>query len=239
MNLLSNILYGRDTNEEARQRWLTQTLASLPAGLRILDAGAGELRNKPLCSHLRYVSQDLCQYEGQGNSRGLQTGRWDTGKIDLICDIQSIPEPDASFDVILCSEVFEHLPDPLGALTEFERLLKPAGKLITTAPFGSLVHFAPYHYASGFSRYWYEYHFPLKGLEIVELSPNGNWFSFVRQEILRIPSVARKYGEWSWPLAYGMVWIARAYFHMIGNAKSSADLACLGWHCVSVKRLPR
>jgi hypothetical protein len=35
-------------NEENRQAWLKKTLASLPAGLRILDAGAGELRNRPL-----------------------------------------------------------------------------------------------------------------------------------------------------------------------------------------------
>lgn len=237
MNLLSNILHGRDVNEEARHRWLTQTLAAVPAGSRILDAGAGELRNKPLCSHLRYVSQDLCQYEGQGDSRGLQTGEWNTSKIDLICDIQSIPEPDAAFDVILCSEVFEHLPDPLRAVSEFRRLLKPGGKLITTAPFASLVHFAPYHYASGFSRYWYEYHLPLQGFEIVELNANGHWFSFVRQEVLRIPAIARKYGHWSWPLAYGFVWIARAYFRFHAKSHESADLACFGWHCVAAKRI--
>ena len=128
---------GVSENEDNRNIWLAKTLANLPRGLRILDAGAGELRNKPLCKHLNYISQDICQYEGQGDSHGLHTGVWDTSKIDLICDIIDIPEPDASFDAILCSEVFEHLPDPLKALTEFRRLLKPSGKLIITAPFAS------------------------------------------------------------------------------------------------------
>jgi SAM-dependent methyltransferase len=129
-----------------------------------LDAGAGELRNKPLCHHLTYVSQDLCLYEGQGDGTGLQTRRWDTDRIDIRCDITAIPEPDASFDAILCSEVFEHLPDPLKALDEFARLLKPGGKLILTAPFASLVHFAPYFFGTGFSKYWYEHHLPARGM---------------------------------------------------------------------------
>ena len=66
-----------DENEENRNRWLRETLGAIPAGLRILDAGAGELRNKSLCTHLIYVSQDACQYEGTGDAQGLQTGTWD------------------------------------------------------------------------------------------------------------------------------------------------------------------
>lgn len=76
---------GINVNEEARNRWLAQTLAAIPTGLRLLDAGAGELRNKPLCAHLIYVSQDFCQYEGKGDAQGLQTGTWNTSRIDLVC----------------------------------------------------------------------------------------------------------------------------------------------------------
>ena len=144
-------IIGIHANDDKRNRWLAETLAAIPPQLRILDAGAGELRNKKLCAHLNYVSQDFCQYEGKGDAQGLQTGAWDTSKIDLVCDIVNIPEPDASFDVVLCSEVFEHLPDALKALDEFGRLLRPGGKLILTVPFASLVHFAPYHYASRLS----------------------------------------------------------------------------------------
>ena len=121
-------LLGVNVNEDSRNAWLKNILLALPAGQRLLDAGAGELRNKPFCEHLVYVSQDFCQYEGDGNAQGLQTGRWDTSKIDLVCDIVNIPEQDATFDVILCSEVFEHLPDVQKALDEFSRLLKPGGK---------------------------------------------------------------------------------------------------------------
>ncbi len=233
-NSLKKIV-GVNVNEETRNNWLAQTLASIPSGEHILDAGAGELRNKHLCGHLNYVSQDFCQYEGKGDALGLQTKVWDTSKIDLVCDIVNIPQPDCSFDLILCSEVFEHLPDPLKALSEFRRLLKPGGKLILTAPFASLVHFAPYHYSTGFSRYWYEYHLPVSGFRVQELTPNGDWFSYTKQEILRLPCMARRYGDWCWPLAYLVAGVALVYLSIRGRSKPADDLACFGWHCVAVK----
>ena len=236
MKALFSKVIGSNINEEDRNRWLAVTLAAITSGSRILDAGAGELRNKSLCAHLHYVSQDVCQYEGVGDAQGLQTGAWDTSKIDLVCDIVNVPEPNGSFDVILCSEVFEHLPDALKAIDEFARLLKPGGKLIITAPFASLVHFAPYHYSTGFSRYWYEYHLPLRNFEIQELTPNGDWFSYARQEILRLPSMARRYGDWFWPLAYLVVGVGLIYFSLRGKSRMADDLACFGWHSISIKQ---
>jgi len=160
----------KDFNEIQRQAWLKQTLASLPKGARILDAGAGELKNRKYCCHLDYVSQDFCQYQGGGGlNEGLQPERWDTSLIDVVSDITSIPLPDASFDAILCSEVLEHVPEPTHALDEFARLLKPGGVLILTAPFASNVHMAPYYYCSGFSKYWYQHHLRQRGFEILDL----------------------------------------------------------------------
>ena len=229
-------LLGINVNEQTRNKWLVETLSSLPEGMSILDAGAGELKNKPLCKHLNYVSQDICQYEGSGDSKGLQTGVWDTSKIDIVSDISNIPAEDASFDIILCSEVFEHLPDPLRALDEFARLLKSGGKLITTAPFASIVHFAPYHYATGFSRYWYEYHLPPRNFEIKELTSNGDWFDCTKQEVLRLPSMARRYGDWCWPLAYLVAGVCLIYFTLRRKPKSADDVACFGWQCIAVKK---
>ncbi|MRR34854.1 class I SAM-dependent methyltransferase, partial [bacterium] len=117
-------------NEDARTSWIEKTLTAMPEGLRILDAGAGERRYEKFCSHLSYVAQDFGRYDGTGDGRGLQQGTWDQSRLDIVSDIADIPEPDASFDAILCTEVFEHLPDPLSAIREFRRLLKPDGLLI-------------------------------------------------------------------------------------------------------------
>lgn len=227
-------LLSRRMNEDNRQAWLERTLGGIPAGTRILDAGAGELRNRAWCGHLRYVSQDFCQYDGSGDGKGLQTGKWDTGRIDLVCDITTIPEPDGAFGAILCSEVLEHVPDPAAVIGEFSRLLAPGGKLILTAPFASLTHFAPYHYVSGFNRYWYEHHLPQRGLLIEELTPNGDWYTLCRQELMRLPSIERRSGNWRWPLAAALALLGDAYFRLRGSA-GNPDLACFGWHCVAVK----
>lgn len=231
-------MFYKNYNEVNRQEWLAKTLARLPKNTRILDAGAGELKNRQHCAHLDYVSQDFCQYEGMREgavNEGLQSKNWDTSRIDLVSDITAIPAPDASFDAIMCSEVLEHVPEPTHALDEFSRLLKPGGIMILTAPFASLVHMAPYHYCTGFSRYWYEYHLPMRGFRIEELTPNGDWFAYVEQEIMRLGSNARRYGDWKWSLGYALGVLSLLYFKFRGG-KTADDLACFGWHCVAVKQ---
>ena len=165
----------------------------------------------------------------------MQTKGWDTSHIDLVSDITAIPAPNASFDAILCSEVLEHVPEPTHALDEFQRLLKPGGILILTAPFASNVHMAPYHFCSGFSKYWYQHHLEARGFEIRELVANGDWYAFLRQEILRLGGMERSKGSWSWPLAYGIGLLSLAYF-ALRPKKRAEDLACFGWQCLAVKR---
>lgn len=225
-------------NETARQAWLKQTLTALPEGARLLDAGAGELKNRQWCGHLDYVSQDFCQYKGLGGGapdEGLQPGDWDTTRIDVVSDIVAIPLPDETFDAILCSEVLEHVPEPTHALDEFSRLLKPGGVMILTAPFSSNVHMAPYYYCSGFSRYWYEHHLTLRGFRIETLEPNGDWYALLRQEVSRLGGLERQRGNWIWPLAYAYALLGLVYFRLRSN-KQAEDLACFGWHCVAVKQ---
>ena len=50
-------------------------------------------------------------------------------------DITNIPEPDNSFDGIICYHVLEHIPDDKKAMDELYRILSPNGKLIVQTPF--------------------------------------------------------------------------------------------------------
>ncbi|OGJ93666.1 MAG: hypothetical protein A2487_02425 [Candidatus Raymondbacteria bacterium RifOxyC12_full_50_8] len=223
-------------NQTSRDIWLNKVLSALPAQARILDAGAGQLKNKPLCSHLAYVSQDFCEYSGTGNHQGLQTESWDTSHIDIVSDITSIPEPAGSFDAILCVEVLEHLPDPIAALQEFARLLRPGGTLILTAPFCSLTHFAPYHYVTGFNKYYYETHLPRLGFLIHEIVPNGNYFQYLGQELaLRIPN---KYTRARLKkIDYRTIRKTLEILHRLSQLEcDSSELLCFGYHVQGIKK---
>ncbi len=180
-------------NKSNRERWLKQTLASIPEGKKILDAGAGELQYKRFCKHLDYVSQDFAQYDGSGDEAGLQMGKWDNSKLDIVSDILAIPVKDHSFDAIMCIEVFEHIPKPVEAIKEFSRILKKGGRLIITVPVSSLTHFAPYYYYNGFSRYFFEDLLAENGFKILGLVQSGNYFEYLAQELRRLDSVAEQY----------------------------------------------
>ena len=67
--------------------------------------------------------------------------------VDIIADAHDLQQiSDASFDVVLCTEVLEHLHTPLQALKEFHRVLAPGGQLILTTRFIYPLHDVPGDY---------------------------------------------------------------------------------------------
>lgn len=223
--------------EGPREQWLEETLKKVPAGSTLLDAGAGECQFKKFCTHLKYISQDFGEYDGSGDV-GMQMGQWDVSKIDIRCDITSIPLEDASVDAILCTEVFEHIPDTLGALKEFQRLVKPGGYLIMTVPFNSLTHFAPYHFSTGFSRYYFEHHLPRFGFTIEDLQFNGNYFEYMAIEIRRIKRVALQYtGKKTGILNKLAIYMNLLLLQKLSKAdKGSSELLNCGVHVMARKK---
>lgn len=235
-----NLMIGK-TNLINREQWLKKTLLKIPKGKHILDAGAGELQYKKFCKHLRYTSQDFAQYDGSGDKKGLQTEKWDNSRIDIVSDITNIPVKDNSFDAIMCIEVFEHLPDPVAAFNELYRVLKPKGYLIITSPFASITHFSPYHFSTGFNRYFYEHHSKKLGLTILDLQANGNYFQYLAQELRRIYFIVEEYTDQhhDQELNKKVTEIIMTLDHYDKHSKSSEELLCYGYHYFSQKNLHR
>jgi ubiquinone/menaquinone biosynthesis C-methylase UbiE len=224
-------------NESNRISWIEETLKKIPGGLTLLDAGAGECQFKKFCGHLKYIAQDFAQYGGAGDT-GLHTGTWDNSKLDIVSDITAIPLAEGSVDAIMCTEVLEHVPDPVAVIREFGRLVKPGGYLLITAPFASLTHFAPFHFASGLSRYFYEKILPESGFTISELALNGNYFEFIAQENRRIKSVAEKYAGKKINLLHRAAIHLNLYFlqQLSKRDKGSSGLLCFGVHVLARKK---
>jgi SAM-dependent methyltransferase len=49
-------------------------------------------------------------------------------------DVQRLTHPDAAFDLVTSTEVFEHVPDDGRAFAEIHRVLRPGGHLVFTVP---------------------------------------------------------------------------------------------------------
>jgi SAM-dependent methyltransferase len=52
----------------------------------------------------------------------------------VVGDALALPYPDGTFDVVIASEILEHVPDDRGAIAELVRVLRPGGSLAITVP---------------------------------------------------------------------------------------------------------
>ncbi len=55
-------------------------------------------------------------------------------KVDIVANGDNIPLPDESQDFIVSSHVIEHFPNPIKALVEWDRLVRPGGVIFMIVP---------------------------------------------------------------------------------------------------------
>lgn len=179
------------SNEEFRHAWVKAQLAAFaPRELGasvLLDVGAGASPYKEMAVEVGfdYFSHDFSAYVPNETAPGLQSASWEYPDHDYVCDITQIPL-EAMADVILCTEVLEHVPDPVRAFQRMALLLRPGGKLIVTVPFLSLMHQSPFWFQSGLSPFWFEYWANEQGLAIETLKVQGDYVDLMAQELNRL-----------------------------------------------------
>ena len=63
-----------------------------------------------------------------------ELGYWPNNQLPTVGNALLLPFVDGTFDVVVCSEVLEHIPDYKQAVKEITRILKPGGKLAVSVP---------------------------------------------------------------------------------------------------------
>lgn len=142
-----------------------------------LDVGCGTQPYRPYFEHIK--DRKACDYD---------PGR---GDVDFGCPADKIPLPDESLDSILCTEVLEHVPDPLAVWKEFHRLLRPGGKVLLTTPMYWPPHELPYDFYR-YPQHGLRWLVKESGFELLNLVPRGGpWAMWGQVTVHAMPRIMR------------------------------------------------
>jgi SAM-dependent methyltransferase len=115
----------------ARRQLAVEVLAREIAGradARILDVGCGTGSNlSAFCQLGRAVGVDM-------STDALEFCRQRGIERVALSEIESLPFPDGTFDVVTAMDILEHTDDDLAALGELRRVLRPGGLMLATVP---------------------------------------------------------------------------------------------------------
>jgi SAM-dependent methyltransferase len=188
---LSQLLGGRIPADHSRQavalKELPRWAATAGPAARVLDLGCGEGasvdRFRAVDPAVRWVGVDI------GDSAEAQARRRDDAEFHAF-DGETLPFADASFDLVWCKQVLEHVRRPEPLLTEVARVLAPGGSFA-----GSTSQLEPFHSRSTANPTPYGLALALEraGLEVVELRPSIDALTLI---VRRLVGGGRIFERW-------------------------------------------
>ena len=111
------------------QSWIRNRLEPFRGDGKVgLNLGCGNLTDYGEGLNLTHV--DLAE----PGDRGPGGRKYEGATPDLVADVLNLPQKDESQDYLVAAHLLEHLVDPVVALQEWGRVLKPGGKLFLQVP---------------------------------------------------------------------------------------------------------
>lgn len=140
---------------------------------KILDVGCGVKPYKDLFKGFaEYIGVDI---EGGGHLDKYKD-------VDKFYDGSTLPFADNIFDVVICTQVLEHVISPANLLGEIARTLKSGGQAYITMPFVWNEHEVPYDF-NRFTRYEHDRILKEAGLSLKSINPTCGVFRTCGQMI--------------------------------------------------------
>ena len=171
----------------------------------VLDLGCGARPYQPLLGRnsRRWVGLDMpTPYSGPSSA-------------DAFGSALQIPFQSDRFDVVLCTEVLEHVTLPQALFDEAFRVIRPGGLLVLTVPQTCHLHEEPHDYWR-FTKHGLRFCAERSGFQVAELEPMGGAVATVGQMIV-------------WHLN----WIRR---FPLGSIASRAINSALAWTVLALDR---
>ena len=123
----------------------------------VLDLGCGNRPYRDLFDGCRYVGVDRTAGDPHP---------------DAIMDASRLALAGERFDIVFCTQVIEHVPDPAALVAETFRVLKPCGWLVLTGPFWWPLHEEPHDFHR-FTRHAFAHLLRAAGYAQFEITPEG------------------------------------------------------------------
>jgi 2-polyprenyl-3-methyl-5-hydroxy-6-metoxy-1,4-benzoquinol methylase len=160
---------------------------------KLLDAGCGAMPFKAALTNL------VDEYHSIDIERKVP-------EVDFVGDLQDMKGvADESYDVILCTEVLEHVPQPEKLIVEVWRVLKSRGKFILSVPHLSRLHDEPFDYYR-FTKHGLQFLLEQNGFSVLEIVPTGSLFSLLGHQV----STALVGSTWHIPVLGRLVFFLNA-----------------------------
>ncbi len=107
----------------------------VPASHTVIDVGCGDGALIQFCAQqgaeVVFIDRDEARLARTNTRIEASPAR---AKLGIRSDCAPIPVADNSGDLVICTEVLEHVPDPEAFLSELVRVAKSGGQLLVTVP---------------------------------------------------------------------------------------------------------
>lgn len=117
-------------------------VAGIPQGSLVLDLGGNRVGKRGIFDIDRYNIHVIYANLSVAKLPNIQA------------DAAALPFREGLFDAVICSELLEHVPDPVDVVTEIHRVTKRKGMVLICVPFLNRIHGDPEDYGRYTDRYW-------------------------------------------------------------------------------------